>query len=239
MPWRVARPWRVSCSRRFMRLRCFRNYKISTEVHITVAPKRRNQIPRKMKQQLFVRHVVLSLLIAGLTRSVLSQQYTQVKIKMIYSGIGWTGVGVSSAGSMVGSVAVIGSPDTLQKYDLNGKFVGTGGVAPSSHQNLGSSSWYQIQTSSTTQTVMEFVAPLNWNNGVLSFQSSGNTQMIYAYGSSNTLGYHAGRASLTVNLAYCLNGANSGDSKCKPDDANYDQVQVLSGGVVKVFTKLF
>jgi len=161
--------------------------------------------------------------------------FTLVKIKMIYSGVGWTGVGVSSAGSMVGSVAVIGTPDMVQKYVLNDKFVGTGGVAPSSQQTLESWSWSQI----TTQTVMEFVAPLNWNNGVLSFQSSGNTQMIYAYGSSNTLGYHAGRASFTVNLAYCLNGANSGDSKCKPDDANYDQVQVLSGGVVKVFTKLF
>jgi hypothetical protein len=165
--------------------------------------------------------------------------FTRVKIKMIYSGVGWIGVGVSSAGSMVGSVAVIAAGGTVKKYDLNGKFVGTGGVALSSQQTLESWSWSQTQNPSAPQTVMEFVAPLNWNNGVLSFQSSGNTQMIYAYGSTNTLAQHAGRASFTVNLAYCLNGANSGDSKCKPDDANYDQVQVLSGGVVKVFTKLF
>ncbi|MFN9979679.1 MAG: hypothetical protein ACK53Y_07190, partial [bacterium] len=94
-----------------------------------------------MKQQLFLRHGVLSLLIAGLTRSVLSQQYTKVKIKMTYSGVGWIGVGVSSAGSMVGSVAVIGAPDTVKKYNLNDKFVGTGGVAPSSQQTLESWSW--------------------------------------------------------------------------------------------------
>jgi hypothetical protein len=157
---------------------------------------------------------------------------------MTYSGVGWIGVGVSSTGSMVGSMAVIATGGTVQKYDLNAKYLGAGGVAPSSNQNLESWSWSQTQNPSAPLTVMAFVAPLNWNNDALSFQSSGNTQMIYAYGSSNTLAYHQGRASFTVNLAYCLNGANSGDSKCMTGDANYDQVQELSGGV-KVFTKLF
>lgn len=168
-------------------------------------------------------------------------QFTKVKIKMWYNGAGWIGVGVSAAGRMIGSVAAIGVPDqvpsTVQKYDLSGKFVGSGGVAPSSNQNLQNYSVSQVQNQTISQTVMEFITFLDWNNGSLPFESSGSTHMVYAYGSDNTLGYHKNRANFTVNLAFCLDEANKGDSKCQSDDGNYDQVQVFSDGV-KVYSKL-
>jgi hypothetical protein len=164
---------------------------------------------------------------------------------MTYNGVGWIGIGVSSAGSMIGSLAVITVPaetsdKTIQMYNLSGKYVGTGGVAPSSNQNLQSYSWSQVQNPSSSQTVMEFVTYLDWNNGSLPFKSSGSTQMIYAYGSGNSLSYHAGRASFALDLAFCLNGGNGSDARCKSDDGNYDQMQVFSinGKVVKVYSKL-
>jgi hypothetical protein len=153
--------------------------------------------------------------------------FNAVQFKMVYSDAGWVAIGVSStsAGAMIGSVAAIGIPGSgVTKYDLKGKFPGTGGVQPSATQSISSSSWSQT-IGSVSSTIVKFEAPLNWNSGTLSFNAAGNTTMVWAYGSSNALAFHASMGSFLLNLGFCVGGANSGNVTCKPDDTNYDQVR--------------
>jgi hypothetical protein len=86
---------------------------------------------------------------------------------------------------------------------------------------------------------MEFQAFLDWNAGSLPFKSSGETQMVFAYGQSNTLAYHKRKGPFLLNLSLCKN--NPQDSECaKSDDPNYDQMKVFSsiGETLKVYSIL-
>jgi hypothetical protein len=164
--------------------------------------------------------------------------FSSVKFKVTYNSYGWIGLGVSPDGSMIGSAAVIGLPDAtnsnVKKYNLNAKQVD--GIALGSYQdNVYNKSIKQVQGITT----MEFQAFLDWNAGSLPFKSSGETQMVFAYGQNNILGYHKRKGPFLVNLSLCKN--NPKDSECsKSDDPNYDQMKVFNsnGETLKVYSIL-
>jgi len=155
--------------------------------------------------------------------------YNAVSFKVQYKGDGWIGLGVSEIGMMVGSVAVIGLPtsqgNNVSKYNLNSK--DTAGIVPmdSSMQNLQNANIVQ----GSGNTFMRFETLLDWNNGVLSFSPTANNQMIWAYGTTNTLEYHAkNRGTFLLNLGFCLDPANAESQDCKPLDTSYDQMKEIS-----------
>ena len=165
--------------------------------------------------------------------------FNGASFKILYVGLGWIGLGVSELGSMVGSVAAIGVPPenttNVKKYNLNSKTAA--GVVPmdSSMQTLKNVAILQ----SDTRTVMRFETLLDWNNGVLSFNPTSNTQMIYAYGKTNTLDYHGptNRGAILYNLAFCLDGANAEDVACQSNDPLYDQMQMINSNFT-IYSKL-
>jgi hypothetical protein len=168
----------------------------------------------------------------------LNFMFSSVKFKVTYNSYGWIGLGVSPDGSMIGSAAVIGLPDAtnsnVKKYNLNAKQVD--GIALGSYQdNVYNKSIKQVQGITT----MEFQAFFDWNAGSLPFKSSGETQMVFAYGQNNILGYHKRKGPFLVNLSLCKN--NPKDSECsKSDDPNYDQMKVFNsnGETLKVYSIL-
>jgi len=135
---------------------------------------------------------------------------------------------------MIGSVAAIGLPGDVSKYYLGGKYVGSGGVAKVSDQNLKDTDFIQTPT----LTTLKFTAPLDWNCGTLPFQNPDQTNFVLARGSSNTLAYHAYRETLSYSLAYCLDPAHASDQVCISDDLNYDQMRTSGDGNMVIYTKL-
>jgi hypothetical protein len=168
----------------------------------------------------------------------LNLMFSSVKFKVTYNSYGWIGLGVSPDGSMIGSAAVIGLPDAtnsnVKKYDLNAKAVD--GIALGSYQdNVYKKSITQVQGITT----MQFQAFLDWNAGSLPFKSSGETQMVFAYGQNNILGYHKRKGTFLLNLSLCK--SNPKDSECsKSDDPNYDQMKVFNsnGETLQVYSIL-
>ena len=108
---------------------------------------------------------------------------------------GWLGFGISPTGLMVPSEAVIGLPDegTVLKYDLTGK--STSAVVPMSDdkQTLMDTSIEQ----KNGMTTMTFAKIMDEDEYPLVI---GDNTVIYAQGSSNTLGYHKSRGSFVLPL---------------------------------------
>ena len=110
---------------------------------------------------------------------------------LTYQGEGWVALGLGS--QMVGSLAVIGLPDSTedpQIFSLNAKAVS--GVVPSDNQVLSSSS--VVQEGGTT--VLTFTVPFEREGFFISRE--GETNYIWAYGSENALSYHAQRRSFSA-----------------------------------------
>jgi hypothetical protein len=126
--------------------------------------------------------------------------------ELVYTGLGWVGLGFSESGQMVPSQAgssyqaVIGLPgDNVYKYDMSGK--SDAGVMKSTAQTLTNTAVEQ----NATHTSIRFTKALVEDNE-LSINSGADNFFIWAYGSSNTLGYHASRGAVTVPLDPCING---------------------------------
>lgn len=133
---------------------------------------------------------------SGLTLEITDNGDQTATFVLTYEGEGWLSLAVSSDGKMIGSQAVIGLPDSGEDpviYDLNLKE--TPGVVPAQTQILASSSVTQENGS----TVLTFTVPLETEGFLVS--AEGNTGYLYAYGSSNTLAYHAARSAFSAPLA--------------------------------------
>jgi len=123
-----------------------------------------------------------------------------ITMELTYDGNAWVGVAFSENGNMVGSDAVIGSPDvgTPQKYRLKALVVDTDAaiqLMPTEEQTL---------TDATVefkdgQTVMKFTKIMKEPNQIEINMGSNN--MLWAYGYSPTIGIHANKMGFVVNLS--------------------------------------
>ena len=164
-----------------------------------------------------------------------------VSAKIRYNGIGWIGVAGSLSGKMLDAKgAIIGLPNgpntvstNVMIYNMTSKDVA--GIIPrSADQQLLQN---QTITQSATDTTMIWSMPFPPNQLNI-------FPVIWAYGLSNTFAYHGSNRSSSMfplNLNYCVDGGNSGSTSCKPDDPNYDQVNVLvsgsTGPILTLYTK--
>ena len=125
--------------------------------------------------------------------------------RISFSGIGWVGWGIpaSSAGQMIGSDAVIGLPDLPNsrtnpgKYSLNAKNLAGVVLDPLAEQDLIDSSIVQTDE----DTVMTFTYILNQGGFQRVDVDGGMNTFIWAYGFSNTLGYHRNRGSFETDFS--------------------------------------
>lgn len=115
---------------------------------------------------------------------------------LTYEGEAWVALAISTDGLMVGSQAVIGLPDDNEAdpmiYNLNAKDVS--GVVPSETQILTESR--VVQTNDVT--TLTFTVPLDTEGFKVSSDSV--IGFLYAYGSGNTLAYHASRGSFQARI---------------------------------------
>ena len=131
---------------------------------------------------------------------------TLLRLRMKYAGIGWLGWGVpeSEGGGMVGSDAVIGLPNLPNsrtnpgRYELNGRSLSQIDLMPNRRQTLVDASIEQTETSTT----MTFTYILNERERDNPFDVEEQT-IIWAYGFSNTLGYHRDRGRSTIVFTEC------------------------------------
>lgn len=117
-----------------------------------------------------------------------------ITMELTYEGDAWIGIAFSEDDRMGGSDGVIGSSDLgiPQKYRL-----GQGVIELMSPEE-------QTLTNATVefrngQTYMKFTKPLVEPNQIS--VTAGVNNMLWAYGSSRTIGYHAARSSFTLDLA--------------------------------------
>ncbi|KAL3779619.1 hypothetical protein HJC23_007697 [Cyclotella cryptica] len=126
-----------------------------------------------------------------------------VTIHLTYDGIAWIGFGFSTNGAMVGSEAVIGLPvldskQVPQKYILGGMSVDNIQPMSEEHQTLQNASIKIGKVNNDVKTVMKFTKILQEQDEIEIFM--GDNTFIWAYGFDETLGFHAGRSSLNLNL---------------------------------------
>jgi hypothetical protein len=147
--------------------------------------------------------LILAILDPGLTLGIVDNGDNTASYTLAYEGEAWIGLGVSTDGVMVGSFAVIGLPniaaageDPVKIYSLSSKE--RSGVFPvQSDQQILTSSSIAQENGITTLT---FTIPLE-SDTPFSVSATGDTGYIYAYGSSNELGYHAGRGAVSTSIA--------------------------------------
>jgi len=124
-----------------------------------------------------------------------------ITMEAIYDGVAWVAIAFSKDENMPGSDAVIGSPelgDMPQKYRLMGKTPVVDSaieIMPNEEQTLINAT-IEVKDG---QTVMKFTKLLK-EPGQIEI-SMGLNNMLWAYGSSNTLSYHARRSPFTLYLS--------------------------------------
>ena len=131
---------------------------------------------------------------------------TLLRLRMKYAGIGWLGWGVpeSEDSGMIGSDAVIGLPNFPNartnpgRYELNGRSLSQINLMPNRRQTLIDASIEQTESSTT----MTFSYILNERERDNPFDVEEQT-IIWAYGFSNTLGYHRDRGRSTIDFTEC------------------------------------
>ena len=124
-----------------------------------------------------------------------------ISFRLVYPGQGWVGVGFSSDGSMIGSTAIIGLPDSneVKAYDLDGYLLtAITDAVDSGAFKLSDAS--VIQT--TTSTTLEFTRSIHERDDLVATYDS-NVRIIYAVGAMNRLSYHAARGSVELTLNTC------------------------------------
>ncbi|KAL7518721.1 hypothetical protein ACHAWX_003532 [Stephanocyclus meneghinianus] len=128
-----------------------------------------------------------------------------ISMEVIYDGESWVSIAFSEDGGMVGSEAVITFPQIIrgimgengnipQKYYLGGKGDSQIQPMPLSQQTLTDAT---IEVSNG-QTIMKFTKVMK-EDGEIEIKGGDNT-FLWAYGSSNTLGYHPAKSSYNLNL---------------------------------------
>jgi hypothetical protein len=122
-----------------------------------------------------------------------------VSVEMVYLGVGYVALGFSEDGKMdPKSQAIVGlSADNVKKYNLLSK--ADSGIQLSPRQTV-ANVWFE-QTAN--QTLMRFTKLLTEEEEV-EIKFGGMTNVIWAVGSSNTLGYHASRGSIPVIFDKCV-----------------------------------
>ena len=118
--------------------------------------------------------------------------------KLVYSGNAWVSIGRSSAGYMVGSDVIVGLPSagTTLLYDLTAK--STSGVSKMSDQSALTSGSISQASSTTTMTFTSLL-----DQTAFDVSASGAQDFIWAYGSGNSLGFHAGMGAFSLDLTTC------------------------------------
>jgi hypothetical protein len=122
-------------------------------------------------------------------------------VELVYEGLAWLGLGFSSNGRMLGSLAVIGLPneDVTAKYNLGAYSISGVLQVASSQQTLTDSSI----TQNATHTVLKFTKLLA-EDGELELRADGRHNFIYAVGGNNALSSrHIARGDFTIDLQPC------------------------------------
>jgi DOMON domain len=135
----------------------------------------------------------------GFTLGIVNNGDNTASYTLAYEGEGWIGFGVSPDGEMIFSQTVIGLPGAGEDpviYNLAAKDI-SGVVPAKSDQQILTSSSITQENGITTLT---FTVPLE-SDAPFSVSASGDTGYVYAYGSSNELGYHAARGALSASIA--------------------------------------
>lgn len=148
--------------------------------------------------------------------------------EMIYQGEAWLGLAHSESGSMMGSMAILGLPDApvahqVQKY-LLGSSTERNGIPqalPALQQTLLDTSLAQ----DGGNTIMRFTKLLSEPNEQTINPNWQNT-FLFAYGSSNFLGYHEKRGVLALDLRPCTSTFREGDMR---PSASMGRLQDLDG----------
>ena len=113
-------------------------------------------------------------------------------------GDSWVAFGISEAGQMIGSDAIIGLPDenTVLKYDLEGKSTNLVVAMEEDKQTLMDSGIVQ----EGGLTIMEFTKLLI-EEGEIPILEEGTNNFLFSRGSGNDLGYHSTRVSFTKDFS--------------------------------------
>jgi hypothetical protein len=122
-----------------------------------------------------------------------------ISIEMIYSGLGYVAIGFSEDGMMdPTSQAVIGEgPGKVTKYNILSK--SRSGIRTSASQTLANASLEQTGT----ETILRFTK-LVLEEDEVPVKVGETTNVIWAVGSSNELGYHAARGTLPIIFEACV-----------------------------------
>lgn len=129
-------------------------------------------------------------------KEVVNPNTNTITIQMTYQGEAWVGFGISPEGGMIGADAVIGLPAAgeVVQHDLAGKTVAL--VTPWETQTISDASVVQ----ENGVTTMSFTMPLA-NEGQHGIVADGPNTFLYAYGSSNELGFHRSAREFTIDTA--------------------------------------
>jgi hypothetical protein len=131
-----------------------------------------------------------------------------LSVEMEYLGVAWLGFAHSESGIMVGSLGIIGLPDSaaeelqVQKFKLGGLDVGSpGGITPlkADRQTLIKSSLEQTEY----YTVMRFTKLL-MEPDELSIHPNLQNTFLFAHGAGNSFGYHETRGVAVLDLKPCV-----------------------------------
>lgn len=128
--------------------------------------------------------------------------YATMSVKLTYQGEGWLSFAVSPDGGMIGSDAIIGTPDDMNvsKYHLTFDDAPGYLALPEANQTLMDANI----TQEDGVTVLEFTRFLE-EEGELPINGTGLNHFLVAYGTSNELAYHGpGRVSFNATLEPCI-----------------------------------
>ena len=133
----------------------------------------------------------------GTTEAECESSGCTISMEAHYSGEGWVAIGFSTNGAMVGSEAVIGlNPGVVPlKYNLAGQDVNGVQPMPESQQTLTDAS----VSFEDGNTILRFTKTM-YEEGEIPI-TTGDNIFLEAYGTSDTLGYHANRGIVNINLA--------------------------------------
>ena len=134
------------------------------------------------------------------TRNMATGEPGTISMEVIYSGLGYVAIGFSEDGNMdPTSQAVIGEgPGKVTKYNILSKALS--GIRTSPSQTLTNASLEQTET----ETILRFTK-LVLEEGEVPIKVGGEmTNVIWAIGSSNELGYHTARGTSPIIFEACV-----------------------------------
>jgi hypothetical protein len=127
---------------------------------------------------------------------------------MVYDGIGSIGFAFSESGTMVNNIAVIGLPGNSEAaanpgfYNLGGQVTAQVILLAEDKQTLTDATIEQT----LEETILTFTMPLIQDGEAVAVDGE-LSRIIFSYGSSNVLGYHAARDTAEVRFTQCREGS--------------------------------